>query len=82
MKVGTIIIIILVIGAAVIIWQSDASLTTKEGRSEFVGRYFGWLKIVGKNTVDVTAHAVRDYDWLPKDEGAMNATNLTVVEVE
>jgi len=66
MKVGTIIIGFVLVGALLVVINNNIDMSEKDGQKKFFGSFLDWLKQVGKNTVNLVGHVVSDYDWMPE----------------
>ena len=66
------IIAFLIIGSIMIITQNDYDVKDSDGQKSFIKSFGSWIWNIGKNTKDVTTYAVKEHDWLPK-----NNTNST-----
>jgi hypothetical protein len=76
MKLSTIIIIFLLVGAFFTVRAYNIDLKNPQDRESFVGKFWLWLKQVGRNTVDVTSYVVKQA-WLPSNGTTANVSNST-----
>ncbi len=58
-KALLVVLVFLVIGGLLIKYDTDSN------GGDFLGKYLGWLKVLGGNVRSVTTNAVIDYTWLP-----------------
>ncbi len=75
MKLFVIIAIFLLVGGYFVVQINNLDLTNANDRESFLGKFWMWVKGVGKTSVDVVGYAA-DKDWLPTEN--INNTNSTV----
>ena len=78
MKVGTIIIGFVLIGAILVVINNNIDMSEKNGQKEFFGTFIDWMKKVGKNTINVVGHVVSDYEWMPQKNNESASENKTI----
>jgi len=71
MRILTIILIVLIVGALFIVWQKGLNLKHPEDRKKFISSFAVWTKQVFNNVKDLTTQAI-SHKWLP-----VNNTNKT-----
>jgi len=81
MRIGTIVIGFVLVGALLIVMNNNIDMAEKDGQKEFFGSFLDWLKQVGKNTINVVGHVVSDYDWMP-DKNETASENLTIEDTD
>lgn len=67
MKLLTIFIIALLIGAFFTVQIYNLDLNNPKDRETFIGKFWLWMKGTGKNVIDVTGYVVQK-DWLPQND--------------
>ena len=71
MKILTIVLIVLVVGALFIVWQQGLNLKQPGDRKQLLSSFVVWTKNIFNNLKDITTDAMK-HKWLP-----YNRTNST-----
>lgn len=72
MKTIMIIVIFLLVGALIIVNNSNLHLSNNEDLNKFSNLYFNWLKQISSNTAQITGNII-GIDWLPKEQAKNNS---------
>lgn len=67
MRLMLILVIFLIVGGYMIAKINSLDLSKPEDRESFMGKFWLWLKEVGKSTANVVGYAAKQ-EWLPKNE--------------
>ncbi len=67
MRLTTIIILILIIGAVFIVTTQKIDLGEKEGKVTFAKAFVKWIVQISSNLKDLTMHAISQ-NWIPEEE--------------